>query len=298
MFLKDAFSESGFSWQRSLNCALACHVAYEAEATVQITATGWGFDGCQAFSASRTQGFVAWDSHVILVAFRGTKELGDWLTNLDVVRTSDPPTYGRVHRGFFEGYVHAKEILLEILNQADVANKSVWITGHSLGGALATMMAGDMQEQFRMEGIYTFGQPRVVDRRSQAHFRTHLHEQFFRFVNDSDVVPMVPPLLKHVGEILWFGGDGSLKRAPDGVRSDDFGPEEMTEEEFEAEKVRIESVLRQVNEAHEKAASMSLEDVEKMEMDGESVRGILPSVRDHFMPRYIRRIVAKVNSEA
>jgi hypothetical protein len=74
--------------------------------------------------------------------------------------------------------------------------KLVWITGHSLGGALATMAAARLVGEgvLRPEqigGIYTFGQPRVGD----AHFAQAyaLGARHFRVVHDNDVVTQVPP---------------------------------------------------------------------------------------------------------
>ena len=82
-----------------------------------------------------------------------------------------------------------------------------------------------------------------------------------------------------------------MKKAPEGVRSDDFEPEEMTEEEFEAEKKKIQSLLKQINESHEEAASLSVDEITTQDgVPEEDVRGLFPSVRDHFMDNYIRKI--------
>lgn len=298
MFIKDALlDDNQFSWQRALNCAAASQLAYSDAGKIQAETARWGFDHSEFFSEKKTQGFIAWDAEIVLVSFRGTKELGDWLTNLNVARSQHPPPYGKVHTGFYEGFNDARGRVSEILDKAAPDGKRVWITGHSLGGALSTIMAAEFLEQIKLSGVYTFGQPRVVNRRTQGLFRTHYHDRFFRIVNDDDIVPKVPPLLKHVGTILWFDEDGSLKKAPEGVRSDDFGPEELTEEEFEDEKNKLRSFLRQINEAQEEAAALDLDEIaEQEEEPGEEVRGLFPSVRDHFMDKYIQKVLAKLNS--
>lgn len=300
MFKKDAFlNPGGFSWQRALNCALASQVAYQETAGVRDQGKRWGFEESEAFSENRTQGFIAWDADFVLVSFRGTKELGDWLTNLNTIRTENPPSYGKVHSGFFQAFNDARVRVSELLTRAKASEKSVWVTGHSLGGALSTIMAGDVLNRLPVSGIYTYGQPRVVNRRAQGMFRNYYHDKFFRIVNDDDIVPKVPPLLKHVGTTLWFDEDGSMKEAPPGVRSDEFGPEEMTEDQFEEELNKLKSLQKQINETQEAVAALEVDEIVAETSAAEvETRGLLPSVSDHMMDKYIQKIIAKVNAES
>jgi len=300
MFIKDALhSNHRFSWQIALNCAEASQISYGNADQIKNETSTWGFERGEFFNEGGTQGFVAWDSKIVLVSFRGTKELGDWLINLNVMRKQNPPNYGKVHTGFYDGFDCVRAQVIELLNEANADGKTIWITGHSLGGAIATIMAAELLEEHKIDGIYPFAHPRVVNRRAQGLFRTHYQDRFFRFVNDDDVVPKLPALLKHVGTVLWFDKDGSMKKAPEGVRADDFGPEEMTEEEFEAEKKKFQSLQKQINEAHTKAAALSIEEITtQKDVNGEDVRGLLPSVRDHFMDNYIRKIQGKLNHSA
>ena len=73
-----------------------------------VVRNSWGFAKCDFLDVGDTQGFVAQTSDVVLVAFRGTESLGDWLGNLNLLSTQRP--YGSVHRGFLLGFelVHAK----------------------------------------------------------------------------------------------------------------------------------------------------------------------------------------------
>lgn len=69
-------------------------------------------------------------------------------------------------------------------------NKKLYVTGHSLGGAMATICASRLSAQgMNVEGLYTYGSPRVGD----GEFVANLKVNHFRFVNNNDAVPKVPP---------------------------------------------------------------------------------------------------------
>jgi pimeloyl-ACP methyl ester carboxylesterase len=108
-----------------------------------------------ASRATDTRALIACDGEDCCVAFRGTQDLRNWLTDLDCtfVRVGKL----RIHRGFYEAMESVREELraeLEALHY-----KRLWLTGHSLGGALA--MLGARIWDGAVEGVYTFGQPRV-----------------------------------------------------------------------------------------------------------------------------------------
>ncbi|HRI12798.1 MAG TPA: lipase family protein [Verrucomicrobiota bacterium] len=279
-----------------MNAALASKLAYLDPGEVKAEAAKWGFENAEFFQQNRTEGFVAWDSQCVLVSFRGTKELGDWLTDLNALRAS--VSYGELHRGFLDAFNDVRSALRDLVEQAGASGKRVWVTGHSLGGALSTIMAGELLGELPIHGIYTFGQPRVVNRRSQAYFREPYAGRYFRFVNDDDIVPKVPVLLQHVGEILWFDSDGGLKESPPGVRGEDFGPEALSEEEFAAFQERVRSFQSQINREHETVTEEPVaQSLSPLATPAPVTRGLFPSVRDHFMDKYLQKIWAKVQAE-
>jgi hypothetical protein len=87
----------------------------------------------------------------------------------------------------------------------------IWITGHSLGGALGMLFAWRMRRNFTPAGVYTFGQPRIGDRAfSDAYEALGLKSLTWRVVHAADVVPRVPWFpgsYRHAGHEAFYGSD-------------------------------------------------------------------------------------------
>ncbi len=107
-------------------------------------------------------GYVISGEDVTVIAFRGTDfgEISDWLANLGT--TAMQTSHGSIHRGFYAAYDSMKVQVDSILQARDA--KHLWVTGHSLGGALALVCAYDLveTEQRALDGVITFGQPMVA----------------------------------------------------------------------------------------------------------------------------------------
>jgi pimeloyl-ACP methyl ester carboxylesterase len=130
-------------------------------------------------NAAGTRGFVGLDHRnaQIVVAFRGSDNLQNWLGNMLVVQTpydslSSCGPECKVHTGFLADYLtlrkSTRSAVLELLNA--YPTYSIVATGHSLGGAMATLAAADLQELLYRGGfnatpqpltLYTFASPRV-----------------------------------------------------------------------------------------------------------------------------------------
>ena len=106
-----------------------------------------------------TQGFLAVNDQRMLAAFRGTESLPDWLTNLQTVRDSGPWKSTKVYDGFQDAF-HAVALRIgEIIGRTRNTHE-VWLTGHSLGGALAVLLAATLLENgLPVTGFYMFGPP-------------------------------------------------------------------------------------------------------------------------------------------
>jgi triacylglycerol lipase len=102
-----------------------------------------------------------------------------------------------------------------MLEMALISNKlPLWFCGHSLGGAMATICAARCYLSHinsNPEQLYTFGSPRVGDRRYISFVRL----EHFRFVNNNDIVPRVPPLwlgYTHAGREVYFDRHGHIAK--------------------------------------------------------------------------------------
>ena len=85
-----------------------------------------------------TYGYVAYDSKKdrIIVAFRGTTNLQNWITNLKTARTQFLNTGTSVHNGFNSAYMSVRDKVLASVNEFLGAHRSarIMVVGHSLGG--------------------------------------------------------------------------------------------------------------------------------------------------------------------
>ena len=79
----------------------------------------------------------------------------------------------------------------------------LYIAGHSLGGALATMALPDIGARMGRRPIflYTYGSPRVGDNTFVTAFNQRYYENSFRIANTSDMVGLIPPPAPIVGTV-------------------------------------------------------------------------------------------------
>lgn len=281
MFDLNSLVTKHFNWKTALSLALASDLAYQRSDAVQnVAKRNWHLDHCAFFDVGSTQCFLASTDSAIVISFRGTESLNDWLANLNVwgIDTS----YGRVHRGFLKAFELVRTALLEKARPLRPAQKVVHLTGHSLGGALATIAACTLRDEFPTARVYTFGQPRVGDATTAQFIKDHYADDFYRFVFDDDIVPRVPPGYVHVGRLFHFDANGFLQKSAVEGGDGSTEPPPLTLLEFEhlkhtAQAIEVESWA---------AAALGMEESQD-ELADRSLEGIFPSVRDHRMSRYI-----------
>ena len=146
------------------------------------------------------------DNHII-VAFRGTepKEFSDIKADLKFLKTYHRGE-GKVHRGFMIEVWKLADSLTKHIYQT---SKQVYITGHSLGGAMATLYSTFCRPQ-RPPIVYTYGAPRA----GNIEYCTKYPNELYRVVNNNDMVPTVPPSLvgyRHVGEVVYINHYGNVR---------------------------------------------------------------------------------------
>ena len=154
-------------------------------------------------------GVALWDTALTVVAFRGTDDPVDWLTNLKTT-TLDISSHSNeawLHQGFAEAL---DEVYPNILNALKLAtDKSpIFVTGHSLGGALATQLAIRLvskedenaaplinKHDDRLRGLYTYAIPRVGNawaRNILDHYMNATRNFQVAFQQNADPVTKVP----------------------------------------------------------------------------------------------------------
>lgn len=165
-----------------------------------------------------TEGFVAGNDKLVIVCFRGTEELVDYAT--DAAARPLPHAWGTVwgtlHTGFATAFSDSvRQALIDAVGELAEGGRGIWVTGHSLGGALATLAAAELAKaEHEIQGVYTFGQPRVGDQSFAKAYDDLLGKRHFRFVNNNDVVTEVPPKnfesdnltckYRHVGQRIYI----------------------------------------------------------------------------------------------
>jgi len=167
-----------------------------------------------------------------VLVFRGTQTQAEWLKNLNARQVPyvapDGNTYGKVHEGFHDLMRQLSPSLKEVVKQLD-PTLPCYITGHSLGSAIATLAAmeisylrPEIRENIR---LYSYAGPRVG---SPDFVRAHSQRipNAYRVVNLGDAVPLLPPVTTagsyvHVGEEWSFlvqSGDALLNHIVDTYR--------------------------------------------------------------------------------
>lgn len=204
--------------ENAVALAHAARLAYTESANCTARASLWGFKRSRFIDKRETQCLVMAGDQAVVVAFRGTEpvKLKDWMTDLDTQFVEAP--FGRAHSGFNLALSHVWDELNACVAEFQAQGQSLWITGHSLGAALAVLAAARWREADKpVHGLYTFGAPRVGDRVFERTFNQDFGARHFRFVNNSDLVTRVPLRamgFSHAGATLCFDNKGRLSADP------------------------------------------------------------------------------------
>lgn len=165
--------------------------AFDIPAGTRLTGvTGIGIQKRMGF------GFTAWGTGrrqgEYLIAVRGTHPTSayDWLSNIRIGGITGPSGYV-VHTGFWRA---AQSVLPQVTRQLRGRTPSaLHVVGHSLGGAMATLMADSLSGIGCKVRLYTFGAPRCGLEAHADYLTSRLGEDdIYRVYHDTDPVPMVP----------------------------------------------------------------------------------------------------------
>jgi len=200
--------------------AQMCSLAYREPAELSDTVFE-RFEGFQGFQRSGAEAVVAHDNQTVVVVVRGTqRNLLDLMYDLQFLCPVKQAT-GFVHRGFrrFADRLGDTGLWDHITG---LQPRTLWFAGHSLGGAAASILAGDAIERgFTCPiNVFSIGQPRTGTRRWASRLEWLLvmsGGRIDRYVHPLDVVPHLPPYGKrflpeyrHFGDTRMIRSDGTM----------------------------------------------------------------------------------------
>ncbi|MEK6248627.1 MAG: lipase family protein, partial [Planctomycetales bacterium] len=206
----------------------------------------WGFDRAEFIDQETlvcdTQVAVISSDDLVVVVYRGTEskiegvtlDLVDWLSDagFSLVPPKADLSWGDVkigvHRGFITAHHSVRNAVVGMVQNhlqsgdSPAGGKKVWVTGHSLGGALASLSAYQLQriDDIPVQGVVTFGSPRVGNGTWNTSFTAQFGGRAQRWIQYNDLIPMLPPegsehtsvtSYRHVGVVNTIGSDGQVE---------------------------------------------------------------------------------------
>jgi triacylglycerol lipase len=198
--------------RRSLLFAEMSSLSYLSRAAAGQTAYRIGCPEIRLYDRDGAQAYIFANDEDVVVVCRGTEphDRNDVRADL-ALGLVVAETVGRVHRGFKQEV----DDLWPRLEQTLVNNtRTLWFTGHSLGGAMAAICAGRCRLSYirsNPRALYTFGSPRIGNRR----YVNYVHLEAYRWVNNNDVVARLPPAwlgYRHKGQEVYLNAYGQIRR--------------------------------------------------------------------------------------
>lgn len=176
-----------------------------------------GFSSVKGYSKNSAQAILVEHKEYLCMVFRGTDEIADWLDNINAF--PEHVLFGKFHRGFWNSVEDIwKDIYGDYTELFSKKRRPLFLAGHSLGGAMATVAAARLiDKDLPFVSVYTFGQPRVMSRSTSRIFNMEAKSRFFRFHNNNDLVTRVPSRLmgySHVGTYLYISQEQRLNNDP------------------------------------------------------------------------------------
>ncbi|KAL8684619.1 MAG: hypothetical protein Q9224_006231 [Gallowayella concinna] len=146
-------------------------------------------------------GYMAIDdmNKIIVLAIRGSVSSSNWKADWDMIRVKvNFCDECKIHRGFRNSWEEIKIAVLVNMKKAVERHPDyrIVVTGHSLGGAVATLAAAELRrlsDHFLAETeLYTFGSPRIANKEA-AEWMSGQSRYSWRITNENDLVPRLPP---------------------------------------------------------------------------------------------------------
>jgi predicted lipase len=154
----------------------------------------------------------------LFVSFRGSVNIPNWIDNIQISKIAPYDDNNiQVEKGFYKAYNYLKPDIvnnLQILTAKYNTNR-LFITGHSLGASMATLLAYDIltiYTGFQLSYLITFGSPRVGNPAFASSFTKYNKGVSYRITHYYDIVPHVPEELfgyLHLSNEIWFNEENT-----------------------------------------------------------------------------------------
>ena len=199
--------------ERSLLFAKLSKIAYNNKKEATSQAKRLGFTTVEFYDRDGAQAYRFMNKDDIVIACRGTEpsEFQDIKADLKAMPVL-AETVGRVHRGFKQEVDDLWPMVEEDLIRKANVNKTLWFCGHSLGAAMATIMASRCFHNVELNDpieLYTYGSPRVGWKK----YCNSLGVIHHRWRNNNDIVTKVPLWImgyRHDGELHYITSDNKI----------------------------------------------------------------------------------------
>ena len=188
-------------------------IAYSDQQSCRDQLINLGYGEFAWFDNEGTQAFACRKSNAndIFIVFRGTEpnQMKDILAEVKAWR-KPAREKGLVHFGFAQAIDKVYDNIVHWINEQKLdGERNITCTGHSLGAALATIMASRLDAN----ELYTFGSPRIGNRYFVKEMKND-GIKHYRFVNNNDIVTKVPFPIRfvHHGELVYINHYGNIRK--------------------------------------------------------------------------------------
>lgn len=166
-----------------------------------------GYGNHRYIDIDGAQVHIVWNKTEMVLAFRGTEpdEFSDITADLNAI-PDRAQVGGWVHNGFQNELEKVWAKVLKTIAD-EIGDRKLYICGHSLGGAMATVAASRLNPH----ALYTYGSPRVGTKK----FVKNITCPHYRHVNNNDIVPKVPFAFlgyRHHGELRYINFYGNIRK--------------------------------------------------------------------------------------
>ena len=189
-----------------------------AQALVQLAAEAYVATPTILDQRTDTQVVITELDNAVVVAFRGTSSFVDFVTDAKAWRVQRQmgDEQIEIHAGFCVAIEAVIDRIIEQLRR--IPAKPIFATGHSLGGALAVLLAVYLRKAgLSAAGIYTFGQPRVGNKAFARYAQRVFGDRHFWFEDEADAIARLPGLLigyRHSGHCEFLSALGGREEDP------------------------------------------------------------------------------------